>query len=254
MFSSRSSNQRAFAFSSGSTLSTGRMGRTNGKEVATSGSSKKSGFGGSRRVGRSQSGSRLQEVQSGFGLQVSGWRLVLEGRVVRRRRLWLSRGIRRRWSGIRANGTRRRRLAGSGLCCVKVVQAAVPQVMERAQGQGRDCQGSVKSQYQGEPQRAGIEAQGQGYQKQVDSRLSKRTTRAAVNVQEAHKSRGRRSRGPQEPRSTFKRPTRATVDVQEAHKSRGQCSRGPQEPRSTFKRPTSYKRGTRARSESKQWQ
>ncbi|KAI0292374.1 hypothetical protein B0F90DRAFT_1730791 [Multifurca ochricompacta] len=55
-----------------------------------------------RRVGCSQSGSRLQEVQSGFGLQVRffqgsvlligllgfGWRLVLEGRVVRRRRLW----------------------------------------------------------------------------------------------------------------------------------------------------------------------
>ncbi|KAI0289311.1 hypothetical protein B0F90DRAFT_1921504 [Multifurca ochricompacta] len=71
--------------------------------------------------------------------------------------------------------------------CIKVVQAAVPQVMERAQVQSRDCQGSVKSQHQDEPQRAGIKAQGQGHQKQVDSRVSKQTTGAAVKVQEAHK-------------------------------------------------------------------
>ncbi|KAI0291394.1 hypothetical protein B0F90DRAFT_1928871 [Multifurca ochricompacta] len=245
MFSSQSSNQHAFAFSSGSTLSTGRMGRTNGKEVATvarlvsmdvnkgswsslassRGSSKKSGFSGSASCGTLSVGESLARSAKWF--QFTGFGLATGTQGTRHPSKASVALARNKTSLVRDSG-KWDTSSSPCLCCVKVIQAAVPQVMERVQGQGRDCQGSVKSQYQGEPQRAGIEAQGQGYQKQVDSRLSKRTTRAAVNVQEAHKSRGQHSRGPQEPWSTFKRPARAAVNVQEAHKSPGQHSRGPQ--------------------------
>ncbi|KAI0295039.1 hypothetical protein B0F90DRAFT_1670262 [Multifurca ochricompacta] len=207
--------------SSRSMLSTGHMGRMNGKEVAmvarlvlmdvnkgswsslasSRGSSKKLGFGGLVSCGMLSVGELLVRSAkrfwfTGFGLATGtqgtchpskasvalAWNKTL---LVRDLGKWDALSLPCRFSSEKSV-----LMSHPGLCCVKVVQAAVPQVMECVQGQGQDCQGSVKSQYQGKPQRARIEAQGQGYQKQVDSRVSKQTTRAVVNIQEAHKSHG----------------------------------------------------------------
>ncbi|KAI0301734.1 hypothetical protein B0F90DRAFT_1816940 [Multifurca ochricompacta] len=182
-----------------------------------------------RRVGCSQSGSRLQEVQSGFGLQVSGWRLVLEGRVIRRRHLWLSRGIRLVGQGFGQMG---RVVIALRVRVSAVSRSFKPQSLKlwsarkvKVETVKDQSSHSIKANHRGPGSRLKVKA--------IKSKL----------IQDCQSEL-------QELRSTFKRPTRAAVDVQEAHKSRGQHSRGPQEPRSTFKRPTRarsmFKRPTRA--------